>query len=78
MKYPARICLVLKYLCILVAPYWNDWGVWGPCSASCGEGTKVRTRTCEHPYCWDGTPCPGDPNDEDPCSDNPFGMHLII
>merc|ERR1711962_83840 len=27
-------------------PAWTDWGKYSKCSATCGQGTKTRTRTC--------------------------------
>ncbi|KAI0232179.1 hypothetical protein LSAT2_017479 [Lamellibrachia satsuma] len=29
-----------------VAPQWAAWGVWQPCSRSCGVGVALRTRRC--------------------------------
>jgi hypothetical protein len=28
---------------------WTEWGSWGDCSLTCGEGEKIRHRRCEIP-----------------------------
>ena len=28
---------------------YSDFGAWSECSASCGEGTQTRSRTCTNP-----------------------------
>ena len=36
-------------LCGLVDGAWNTWVEWSPCSASCGIGSRSRSRNCTHP-----------------------------
>ena len=28
---------------------WGPWGTWGPCSATCGGGTRKKLRNCDKP-----------------------------
>ncbi|XP_078698754.1 complement component C6-like isoform X1 [Branchiostoma floridae x Branchiostoma belcheri] len=45
----------------------TDWSPWGACSASCGGGTHVRSRTVIVPAAHGGTPCPA-LQDTQPCN----------
>ena len=39
---------------------WSQWSSWQPCSVTCGEGNRVRFRTCSNPAPkWNGMDCPG-------------------
>ncbi|ELT88619.1 hypothetical protein CAPTEDRAFT_51095, partial [Capitella teleta] len=39
--------------------FWSIWSQWSTCSASCGQGTRVRQRTCTGQL-GNGRPCFGD------------------
>ena len=40
--------------------YFSDWDDWSECSASCGEGQQIRTRTCTNPApAFGGKDCNG-------------------
>ncbi|XP_076085387.1 sushi, von Willebrand factor type A, EGF and pentraxin domain-containing protein 1-like [Mytilus galloprovincialis] len=46
---------------------WSDWSA-GPCSESCGTGTKVLTRTCTNPTPQNnGAECVGEGSKTEPC-----------
>ncbi|BFZ25593.1 hypothetical protein BsWGS_28632 [Bradybaena similaris] len=48
---------------------WSQWTTWSSCSASCGIGSILRSRTCSNPppvLC--GTPCPGHTDERKTCT----------
>ena len=48
---------------------WSDWTGWLECSASCGGGTRGRTRTCTNPLPQNGgSECSGDAIVEESCN----------
>ena len=57
---------------------WSQWGSWGSCSASCGGGTRRRSRRCSQAILSsDGTrlgllisPCVGEPQESEACNEN--------
>lgn len=40
------VTLVLFYL---VDGNYNEWSFWSACSATCGDGSRIRRRACENP-----------------------------
>jgi len=48
--------------------YWTQWSEFGPCSATCGTGIKVRTRDCTSK---DLSKCPGPDKEEESCEVQP-------
>ncbi|XP_066299152.1 angiopoietin-1 receptor-like [Branchiostoma lanceolatum] len=49
---------------------WSDWDDWSPCSVSCGNGTRTRTRTCDNPSpAFGGQDCEGRNQHVEPCPD---------
>ncbi|XP_061173323.1 SCO-spondin-like [Saccostrea echinata] len=50
---------------------WSSWSTFSQCTASCGGGTQVRTRTCTHPRpLHGGATCTGFANETQKCSEN--------
>ena len=38
---------------------WGDWSSWSECSTTCGNETRVRTRSCDKPApVGEGKDCP--------------------
>ncbi|KAJ8305885.1 hypothetical protein KUTeg_016430 [Tegillarca granosa] len=54
---------------IFVKGAWSLWTSWGDCSVTCENGTRTRTRDCNHPPAnHGGTPCPGKNTEYKHCS----------
>ncbi|CAF4070391.1 unnamed protein product [Rotaria sp. Silwood2] len=50
---------------------WSNFTNYGPCSATCGNGTQVRTRNCNNPVpAFGGSQCFGDTKETRACSSN--------
>lgn len=50
---------------------WSNYTSFGPCSATCGNGTHVRTRNCNNPYPqYGGAQCVGDSKQVATCVSN--------
>ncbi|KAI8508970.1 hypothetical protein Bbelb_128180 [Branchiostoma belcheri] len=51
---------------------WSEWDDWSPCSVTCGNGTRTRTRTCDNPSpAYGGRDCEGAASETQTCPDQP-------
>ncbi|KAI8488027.1 hypothetical protein Bbelb_341450 [Branchiostoma belcheri] len=49
---------------------WSAWGEWSACSESCGDGTQMRSRSCDDPEpVNDGDYCVGHDNETQSCNE---------
>ena len=56
------------YYFISVPGDWMEWSLWGICSATCGGGTRIRTRECDMESYGDLTaPCEGEHEQTEGC-----------
>ncbi|XP_053376701.1 SCO-spondin-like [Mercenaria mercenaria] len=46
---------------------WGPWQEWGDCSATCDNGTKLRSRTCDTPPQYGGANCSGINQESETC-----------
>ncbi|XP_022803075.1 coadhesin-like [Stylophora pistillata] len=55
---------------------WSNWGDWGQCSASCGDGQHARSRTCTNPPpSGGGAQCSGDSQETRTCKNGPCNVN---
>jgi hypothetical protein len=68
---------IISLMCpCLMQPVDGNWSAWvnGTCSATCGGGTLVQTRTCDNPAPQNGgVPCAGSSTQTVACSTDPCG-----
>ena len=56
---------------------WSPWGDYEDCSVTCGEGVKVRRRTCQDPDMTGDTCSPGQDFEEAACTGPTCGMLIL-
>lgn len=55
---------------------WSEFGEWSACSAECGGGTHMRSKTCTNPSSENGgKECEGDSEETDICNSQPCSDH---
>ena len=62
---------------------WSDWGSYGSCTVTCGNGTSTRSRTCTNPApSAGGRTCQGTNTDSQTCTlytcPGMYGCNLIL
>ena len=56
------------YWTLIVDGGWSAYGAWTECSASCGDGSQSRSRTCNNPSpAHGGLECSGQPTENRVC-----------
>ena len=63
-----NLCSIIYSTAPVASGHWGHWSSWGTCSATCDNGTRVRTRKCDDPIPADsGKPCHGDDEQQKAC-----------
>ena len=57
-----------SYNVAAIAAEWQDWGHWSQCTASCGQGLKIRARGCSEPEFGGDLLCSGNGTEVEGCN----------
>lgn len=68
------LCFQLRFLFEISKNFpvdgnWTVWSDWSSCDASCGNGSKTRSRTCSDPSPLFGGECSGSSDETDDCNE---------
>ena len=55
---------------------WEEWGIWGDCSVTCGGGQRLRMRVCIDPL-YGGSECQGNTTYNEVCNSNPCPSKIM-
>ena len=70
-KFSGYLTKIVHVKSLTVNGGWNSWGSWTSCTATCGGGTKYRSRSCTNPSPSNGgKPCHGSSRDKPTCNTN--------
>ena len=80
---PIQNSVVMYNLCISADGGFSNWGVFTPCSATCGGGMQSRSRVCNNPPPqYNGKDCVGPVNETRACNTfycpSKFELHLYL
>lgn len=75
-SYLAFYKIFLSVFTFLVNGWFEDWSTFSPCSVTCGDGHKTRTRTCHRPL-HGGLPCHGKGTQTMTCTAPPCPGYLV-
>jgi len=62
---------------LLSGEKWMQWTNWGPCSMSCGTGTRVRTRQCINLAACSGIDKDVAPCHQPPCPQGMCSVYIV-
>ena len=65
-----------NYIIFVFKVSWSSWGDYEGCSVTCGEGVKIRRRTCQDPD-MTGDVCPGEDSEEAVCTGPTCGTLIL-
>lgn len=75
-SYLAFYKIFLSAFTFLVNGWFEDWSTYSPCSVTCGDGHKTRTRICHRPL-HGGLPCHGTGTQTMACTAPPCPGYLV-
>ena len=68
----------LKYVFAVLPAQWQDWGAWSQCTVSCGQGLKMRARSCFDPESGNNQACSGSSTEVEECNEEECTGTLVV